>query len=381
MRPARTKSLPKQLRRRRAGWAFSLMEMVVALGVLSIVITATGSAILVAGKAIPDAGGSGARSLDAARAADQIATELHSAASVTQYSATMIELTVERGGVSHTIRYEWSGTAGGPLTRQYDGGAVVNVLEDVQDLAFTYHTKTVAGTTTQTVQSDEILLASFAGWPGIPSPSELGCSVSVDCYAAEFFTISGLPDNVSKLSITRVFLKMRQSTLGDGGTFSVGIHRTVGGGNPEPGPNPLGTPAVGSSSGFGSSFLWREFTFCDVVINSPGKEYAIVVKGSAADPVTYDAEVLRYLDTAAPANDVVALWSINSGGQWDPNKKQRDQSDFLFNVYGVYETTGTVETSSDLLESVGIRVVVGSEPSVQAETEALTLNRPELPGS
>ncbi|KPK79717.1 MAG: hypothetical protein AMJ81_12890, partial [Phycisphaerae bacterium SM23_33] len=82
--------------------------MVTALAILGVLAVSIGSAIVIATRALPDAnGGSGA--VDAAFVADQIATELHSAVSVSRYSPTLIEFGVERSGVGHTIAYEWSG--------------------------------------------------------------------------------------------------------------------------------------------------------------------------------------------------------------------------------------------------------------------------------
>jgi hypothetical protein len=47
-------------------------------------------------------------------------------------------------GRSETIRYNWSGTPGAPLTRQYNGGAVIDMIDSVQTLEVQYEIETVS---------------------------------------------------------------------------------------------------------------------------------------------------------------------------------------------------------------------------------------------
>jgi len=77
--------------------------MTVTVAIVSILTVSIASAILLATHALPDADNAAFPSTDVAMTADQIAGELYSAVSVTQYSPTMIEFTVNRGGADHTI--------------------------------------------------------------------------------------------------------------------------------------------------------------------------------------------------------------------------------------------------------------------------------------
>src|SRR5690606_14293632 len=58
-------------------------------------------------------------------------------------------------GSDDTIAYAWSGVAGAALTRQYNGGTAVTILDNVQSLQFTFAEVTVA--------KDGGLLASLLG--------------------------------------------------------------------------------------------------------------------------------------------------------------------------------------------------------------------------
>lgn len=358
--------------------ALTLVEMVVSVAVVSVLAVSMGSAILIASRALPDADNPAARSLEAAAVVDQMAGELYSAVSVTYFSATAIEFTVERGGANHTIRYQWSGTPGDPLARRYDGGASVNVLEDVRGFTLTYHMKTTTVTSTEIDESDEVLLASFTGWPGLTAEEE---TVGLDSvtWAGQFFE-AAVPDNVKKLNVTRVCLKMRQGANGAGSTFTVAIHRAVGGGNAEPQANPVGTPVTTPGSYLPTSYEWREFLFSDVSISNPGKEYVIVAKGTGqANPSNADGDVLHLHANDAPENGTVAIWTQREGSSWDPKKNIRQYYDHPFYVYGTYQTEVTVQRPSNILELTGIELLGGLAPTVRVRTETQVLNRPELP--
>src|ERR1051325_4118910 len=110
---------------------YTLIEMVLALGILAIILVAAESAVVLSAKAIPDGRGPAAAAISGERAQDLMTSELMTAVGVTEQTANAITFTVpDRNGdsVAETIRYAWTGTAGDPLTRQYNGGNVVNVL-------------------------------------------------------------------------------------------------------------------------------------------------------------------------------------------------------------------------------------------------------------
>ena len=354
----------------------TLIEMTVSVAVVSILMVSMSSAILLAGKALPDASSSSLTAVAATGIADNIATELLTAVSVTQNSPTMIEFTVDRSGASHTIRYEWSGTPGDPLTRRYDSAPAVNILEDVQGFTLTYQTKDGTSTSTGEVTSDEIILASFNGWPGTTA-QEQNSGLDSAGWAGQFFS-ADMPDGARKLQVTRVLLKMRQGARGAGVTFTVGIHGATGGGNPEPQAAPIGTVVTKPGSYLPASYEWREFLFSDVTINNPNKEYVIVVKGSSVgNPPFTDGDVLRLYAAQAPENGSQAVWTLDAGGSWEPRTNFQHRYDHPFYVYGAYTTEGTSSTPSTLLELVGVELLAGSAPTIRVQTQVLS--KPELP--
>lgn len=129
-------------RRRFVRRGFTLVELVTSMTIMVILMGATTSVILVASHAMPGSGDPAQTKVAAMDVVDQIAGELFYATSITEETETAVTFTVaDRGhGAAgpETIRYEWSGTPGDPLTRQYNGGTVVTVCADVQSLQLSY---------------------------------------------------------------------------------------------------------------------------------------------------------------------------------------------------------------------------------------------------
>ena len=72
-----------------------------------------------------------------------MAAELQYTQTISEQTATAITVTVpdrdDPDTNPETIRYAWSGTVGDPLTRQYNGGTIANVADDVHDFAVQYY--------------------------------------------------------------------------------------------------------------------------------------------------------------------------------------------------------------------------------------------------
>jgi hypothetical protein len=115
--------------------------MLVSLAASSVLVGGVASAVFVATQAVvAPSGPTGAAAASASRAAELLA-ELHFAATVTERTATSVTVTVADrtgDGLAETVRYAWSGTAGDPLTRQYNGGTVAVFAADVHRFSLSY---------------------------------------------------------------------------------------------------------------------------------------------------------------------------------------------------------------------------------------------------
>lgn len=118
---------------------FTLIELVVSVAISGILMAAIGSAMFIATRTmrfdspVDHAWQTGP-------VVDQIADDLHVARSFSVADPTTVTFTVpDRDGdlASETITYSWSGVAGDPLVRTYNGQST-NILEDVHSFNLTY---------------------------------------------------------------------------------------------------------------------------------------------------------------------------------------------------------------------------------------------------
>ncbi len=157
---------------------FTLVELIVGMAVSSILLLTMGSTVFLAMRVMPSPAKDPQSSIMAGQIMDQMAEELETALSVTQLTATSIAFTVPpRGSDTNPERicYSWSGTPGAPLTRQYNGGAVVTIAPSVNLFSLTPSSGSVQET-----------------YPGIATESGTA-SLLVDCTSA-----SGLNNNQIK---------------------------------------------------------------------------------------------------------------------------------------------------------------------------------------
>lgn len=122
---------------------FTLIEMVVSLAAASVLMVGLSSTIFIALRASDKSNTPGGAILEGHALLCDMTAELRTAQAITEQAATAITVTVpDREDADtnlETIRYAWSGTPGDPLTRQYNGGNVANVAEDVHDFGIQYY--------------------------------------------------------------------------------------------------------------------------------------------------------------------------------------------------------------------------------------------------
>ncbi len=368
--------------RNRRHEGFTLAELLVSVVSMAVLMVGIGSAILLATHSIDDGQTPSARTHQAAAAADRIIQDVGCALTVSEASSTALTFTVadrDSDEQAETIRYAWSGTAGDPLTVQYNGGTIIELVQDVYEFDLGYTVRSI----TETVEdpgSGEVRLSCFYDW------TEMGITADPDpkaVWTSEYF-MAEIPAEATQLTITRVKLKLRQGPIPSESRI-IAIHEAVGGanpgnGDPEPLPNPIGTPVSIPAPEMPLTFDdWTTITFSDVVIDSPGKEYCIVTKCSTPTA----GEVLFLFSRSAPDDFTtpVGLWSMDLGATWDPATNKRNQYDMPFEVYGSYTTGGPPQpTTRDWLCTVDIKLRRGTDPSTRIDTAVEILNTPEVTG-
>jgi prepilin-type N-terminal cleavage/methylation domain-containing protein len=359
---------------------FTLIEVVVSLAILGVIATAISSVIVLASRALPSARGAGESTVAATTALDQLGAELRTATTVTETTATSITFTVpDRTGdtIAETIRYSWAG-AGSPLIRVYNGDSGAALIESVNSLAFAYAKRkvtTTGGTITTTIDSGEVLLASFTGWSGI-TPTVSTSGLSATSFASEAFTVDKVtfPSDTTKWSVSRVSLRVSKSLLSTA-SILVSVHQPAGAGSPIVG-TPVGSTATISAGLLGTGPTWQDAAFSDVTFTDRTLTNLVLrLKATGAAQVEY------YTSASAPIDATTFLWSTDSGSTWLPSTN-RNRNDARFFVYGNYQRQVQTVASVDTyyLGSVNITLQPTADPTTRVDGGFALLNQPQVPG-
>jgi prepilin-type N-terminal cleavage/methylation domain-containing protein len=356
---------------------FTLIELVVSILAASMLLVGLSSALYISIQATePNIGGHESQ-LHAGQTLADLTSELRFAQTFLERSSNAVEFTVadrDNDSISETIRWEWSGVAGDPLTRQINGGPLVNVLENVHDFNLAYNIDEVTTIETGAGEStsDEFLLANFEGWEGVSA--DVGSYSLGDAnWAAEYFVAQGLPAELTSMAITKVSLRLSAFL---GGTVQVTIHKAIGGGNVEPMQTAVGSIASVETATLPSGMNWVDIDFSDVTLDELHSEFVIVVKALSSN--TAFAEF--HNDRAAPADSTVMLKSSNAGASWDPAASKRDENDMLFRAYGTYTLAsgGETEVTRSFVTSTAASIQIGADSQYQRSSTTEILNRPEI---
>ena len=340
--------------------AFTLLELTVSLAITSILLVAVGSAIVLAAKAIPNAQDQTNVFLASGKATDDLVSELQFALGFTQRTANTLEFTVaDRDGdsVDETIRYEWSGTAGDPLTRQYNGGPVVPIIDQVQDLAFLYDWHVVSELVPTEVESPEVELASH-GSAGLP----ITFTVTNTNWVGQYFVPTSLPGSATSWKVTRVAIFAKRSTPIEGVTM-VQL-RTA---DPANLPTGLILEQVSmAETSLISTYRWENFAFSNVEDLDPADGLCLVLEWiSGVDPAK-----VRYADEASGRVE-----TLDGGGSW----ASAAGSTMLYYIYGTSMSPGPMDTIyHNYLTGIRITIDTGTDASTQLETGVALLRVQEM---
>ncbi len=343
---------------------FTLLETVLTMAVTSVLLLAMGSAMLMVSRVLPDAQSPAAASVAGAAAVEQIATDLQYAISISSRSTSVVEFTVaDRNGDSRAevVRYEWSGTAGAPLTRRENGGTALDVLADVRDFSLSYDLETISKEIPQGNESAETLLIGYSN-----STAGDGYTIKDTQWYSEYFRPT-LPANTLSWKVTRVRFAARQSgTIG--GQTGVQLRTPTAGGLPS-------AILLEEKTILESSLLpWyttQEFTYTQASNLSPQQGLCLVWSCAAANE---PAQLLGQ-NGGVTASNIGLAKSTDRSVSWSSLAGQA----LLFAIYGTATTAGTPQIQNTYyLNAVSIRLRTGTDQQATVQTRVRILNRPEV---
>ncbi len=357
----------------------TLIELVLSLTVATMIMGSVVSAVVMSSRALPDPNDPLVTTVASYDLLDLIAGDLYAAESFTVRNANTVEFTVadrNNDAASETIRYQWSGIAGDPLQRIYNGNVPTDLASNVYAFDLSYLTRSQSEPVyqqTATLQS-EVLLASFDGWSGVISTTNLN-PINGTAWLSEYFTVTA-PSGATQLTFTRAVVMMSRNSVAPA-SFSVGIHRPVAVGQNEPAFLSIGPSTSVPGSSLTTLPLWTEILFTGVTATDPARDdYCLVLKGN--EPTSVFAGSLA--SNTAPADSTMQLRSIDAGATWKPATAARNNNDLRFNVYGYFTMSMSVQAASvrNFLHTVRVGIQIGTDPTGRTERAAGILNEPEV---
>lgn len=318
----------------RAAAGFTLIEMVLSMGILSLVLGAAMAVVTLAARSAPDPRDSFAEQIALQSVADQVALDAGDASEIELVGKHEVRLVCDDmtgDELPDTIVYEWSGVAGEPLVRSFNGVSRV-VIEEVQGLAFTAQGVLLStqGTNQAATRTDQLVA-------GVPLVGSGGAEYNVRSNAIAQRFKARVPSDATSWSLTSVSLWLER----DGLTDSQGAVQIWSDDNGEPGSMlAQRTFLEGSLAGTPT----KETFALSLSGLDPNAAYWIVVRATF---LSSPCGVLESGESVASDYEGMARWSSTSS-KWSTS----DDSSLVYEVRGdvaITQPTATIESRATAL--------------------------------
>lgn len=376
---------------RRLRAAYTLVELSVALPMVTVLSLGMASAVLITTRSVPTETSPALTSHNYAKVLEAIERDLRTATEILLYKPNGITVRVPNRDADprpEQISYKWSTTGqNSTLIRQINGGPEEVLLSGLRSFTFRYRTTntTKPMLTPQITRSSELLIARHEDWNlGFPFNlfvQDYSVSPSANGWVAECFVLpSQIPNDYHRLQFTRAtFHGVRD---GRNGSTLIEIQQL----KPDATPSGigLGTSTLLPASDVPGSWNWFNVNLqANTICDDASRRFALVLKGidSATPRFRY-----QYFNHTTLTSSVWPFlrWTNDGGSSWTPGVESDDldelvDRDLRFRIYGRYETQTLAmeEVPCKLMDSVEVSLTSGDGRTVM-NTTAPTLNRPEV---
>ena len=342
--------------------ALTLVEMLVSMSIVTLIIGAVSSAVIVAARAVNPQSSPASTLSSLGGALNRLLEEASLAITVTEHTPTALTFTLpDRTGdsIDDTIRYSWSGMPGDPLQRQLNADAPTTVAQGITRFVLEYETasrdEVISGGTLNSVEQD---LAFFDGL--------IGTTFVIASFTVSQYVRPEFPKGTLSWTLTSIDLQMRKSSTGDA-SEKVLIELQAPGPNNAPSGQVLASTIV-LEGDLPLSHQWTRHTFTNVPALAPNEGVCIVLS-DAADGVSAELPMVSQVSTRSAAwlsDDGAATWY---------------QTDSLSTPYRIRGTTLTrlPDTTITHVELRRLSGILEANAAPPARGATLVYNHPELP--
>ena len=289
----------RQRQDQRTRRAFTLAELVVALGISSILIVGSGVVLTSTMTQLDRGVDATARKHSLSRALDTIAADCAVATAIDDSSPSKLILTVpDRTGDANpeTITYIWDNQSGGTITRTFNSDTST-LARNIDSFSFTPIVRPAPIITTSTNQQ----LHAFD-----PTSSAPVSFSDTEQFALVFRP--GLPSNATAWSITSIQLQIGRNGANTG-TFVIELRTATGS---EPATTVISSTTVQENTFSGSSSTWTTFPLTASNL-LPSDSVCVVVRSLATG---HSAGSIQLGNGQSVAAGQVLWYSDTSGSNW-----------------------------------------------------------------
>lgn len=336
--------------------AFTAVELVVSMGIMSVLAVGISSAVLVSLRSVETSTSQSTRVRQAADVSSQMAMELAGALDVSERTPNAVTFSVvdrDQDEASEEVRYSWSGIAGDPLIRRYNDQPHT-LIGDVHAFTLAYDLVPVP----QPVTGSDLL---FAGHRSSKDLSNY--RIRTYDWAAQAFRVS-LPAGATAWKLTRVAINCRQ--VGDpGGRLTVQLRSALWDGRPG---STVHCEITIPESQLMTAHTWHSIPLKSSYSLSPTAWYCLLFTGNTSDVCE-----LRFHNKNVNDSSLVFHTTSSGGYLWSQRYKQA----MLFDVYGI-PVGGSVAGEVEMrLGTVRWQLQVGADPGNRIHAGVQTVNLPE----
>ncbi len=353
----------------------TLIELVVSMSIASLVLLGIGSSMVLASRALPSSSNKLSQSIASYKILEKMSNEISVAQSFTLASLNAIEFTVadrDANAVAETIRYEWSGVLGDPLTRKYNLLPAVTVLENVNRFEMAFDIDAAGG--------------AGGGAGTTDRPFTLFSSIDIDAGATEFsYNITDttwlsqyvvpdpaiLPANTTKWKLDQVVFRGKNSGKKKGIT-NVELRNDSGNGRPN-------TTAIESVQLLESSLgkNWTAATI-DYTLSpwlNPDQGICVTLTPViGSDPVT---SVILYQQPSVARTNVKLFTSNDAGGAWVQVLSTTLTGFYVYGTARINNNAG-LPPATNKLNTVTIELQIDGGTNMTHATSTNVLNHPSV---